>query len=60
MDSLSIVILVLGIGLMVAGVMEFTKSKSRRRSGREQDRRGTLLFLIGIMLCIILAATRLT
>jgi len=59
MDSLSIIILVLGVGLIVAGVMEITRSRSRRRAGRDQDRRGMLLFVIGLVLCLLVVVTRL-
>jgi uncharacterized membrane protein HdeD (DUF308 family) len=59
MDSLSIIILVLGAGMAVAGVMEITRSRSRRRAGREQDRRGLLLFVIGVILCLLVGITRL-
>ena len=59
MDSLAIIILVLGAGLMVAGVMEITKSNSRKRAGREQDRRGTIVFIIGLVLCLLVVMTKL-
>ncbi len=59
MDSLAIIILILGVGLMVAGVMEITRSRSRRRAGRNQDRRGVLLFVIGLVLCLVVLITRL-
>ncbi len=59
MDSLAIIILVLGAGLIVAGVMTITRSKSRRRAGRDQDRRGTLLFIIGLVLCLVVVVTQL-
>jgi uncharacterized membrane protein YidH (DUF202 family) len=59
MDSLAIIILVLGVGLAVVGVMEVTRSQSRKRAGREQDRRGTILFIIGVVLCLIVGMTRL-
>ena len=59
MDSLSIIILVLGVGLAVVGVMEITRSPSRKRAGREQDRRGTLLVIIGVILCLLVLITKL-
>ena len=59
MDSLAIIILVLGAGLMVAGVMEITKSNSRKRAGREQDRRGMIVFIIGLVLCLLVVMTKL-
>jgi uncharacterized membrane protein YidH (DUF202 family) len=59
MDSLAIIILVLGVGLAVVGVMEVTRSQSRKRAGREQDRRGMILFIIGVVLCLIVGMTRL-
>lgn len=60
MDSLSIIIIVFGVGLMVAGVMEITKSQSRKRAGREQDRRGMILFIIGVVLCLVVLVTKLS
>jgi len=42
----------------VAGVMTITRSRSRRRAGRDQDRRGTLLFVIGLVLCLIVLVTQ--
>jgi uncharacterized membrane protein YidH (DUF202 family) len=60
MDSLSILIIVFGVGLMVAGVMEITKSQSRKRAGREQDRRGMILFIIGVVLCLVVLVTKLS
>ena len=59
MDSLSIIILVLGVGLAVVGVMEITRSSSRKRAGREQDRRGMLLCIIGVILCLLVLITKL-
>lgn len=58
MNSLAIIVLVLGVGLIVAGVMTVTRSRSRRRAGREQDRRGTLLFIIGLVLCLVVVVTQ--
>ena len=59
MDSLSIIILVLGVGMAVVGVMEITRSRSRKRAGREQDRRGALLVGIGAVLCLLVLITKL-
>jgi uncharacterized membrane protein len=59
MDSLSIIILVLGVGIAVVGVMEVTRSQSRKRAGREQDRRGMMLFAIGVILCLLVGITKL-
>lgn len=58
MDSLAIIILILGVGLIVAGIMEITRSRSRRRAGRNQDRRGMLLFVIGLVLCLVVVVTQ--
>lgn len=58
MDSLAVIILVLGVGLIVAGISQVTRSRSRRRAGREQDRRGTLLFVIGVVLCLVVVITQ--
>ena len=59
MDSLSIIILVLGVGIAVVGMMEVTRSQSRKRAGREQDRRGMMLFAIGVILCLLVGITKL-
>jgi uncharacterized membrane protein YidH (DUF202 family) len=59
MDSLSIIILVLGVGMAAVGVMEVTRSQSRKRAGREQDRRGMMLFAIGVILCLLVGITKL-
>ena len=47
MDLQSVLILIVSFGLIVAGVGQITRTRRRNRMGRETDRRGMLLLIIG-------------
>ena len=55
MDLQSVLILIVSFGLVVAGVGQITRTSRRNRLGRETDRRGMLLLIIGaVYIAIVL------
>ncbi len=58
MDLQSVLILIVSFGLIVAGVGQITRTRRRNRYGRETDRRGTLLVIIGAVYIAIVLITK--
>ncbi len=58
MDLQSVLILIISFGLVVAGVGQITRTRRRSRLGRETDRRGTLLLIIGFVYIAIVLISK--